>query len=288
MTELTGTGVWSSQLRYGDSAAAADAAAELGALGYTALWVPDVGGDLFAAVDNLLAATQGVTVATGILNLWMHEPEETARRHAASTAANGPRFLVGIGVSHAPLIDRTAAGRYERPLAQMRSYLDALDAAEPPLARHDRVLAALGPKMLELARSRAAGVHPYLVTPDHTAVARAAGGADALVAPEQALVLDTDPTTARATARVHLATYLGLPNYVNNWRRFGFDDDDVANGGSDRLVDALVAWGDEAALAARVQAHRDAGADHVCIQVLSADPRAFPREVWRTLAPVLC
>lgn len=141
--------------------------------------------------------------------------------------------------------------------------------------------------MLELARTRTAGVHPYLVTPEHTAIARDAVGTGALVAPEQALVLQTDPAKARATARLHLSTYIGLPNYVNNWKRFGFTDDDTVDGGSDRLVDALVAWGDESTLLARVQAHRDAGADHVCVQVLTDDPQSFPREHWRELAPAL-
>ena len=178
-------------------------------------------------------------------------------------------------------------GAYDKPLARTAAFLDELDAAVPPLAPANRVLAALGPKMLELARARTAGVHPYLVTPEHTAIARAAVGPDALVAPEQALVLETDPAAARAIARVHLSTYLGLPNYANNWRRLGYTEDDIADGGSDRLVDALVAWGDEAALAARVQEHRDAGADHVCVQVLTEDPRALPLAQWRRLAPAL-
>lgn len=284
---ITGTGIWSSQLRYGDRAEAADAAAELEALGYTGLWVPDVGGDLFEAVENLLTATSTATIATGILNLWMHTPEETADHHAALTGAHGARFLVGIGVSHAPLIDRQEPGTYQKPLQQMRDYLDGLDTAATPLAPQDRCLAALGPKMLELARARTAGVHPYLVTPEHTAIARAAVGPDALVAPEQAVVLESDPASARRIARLHLATYLGLPNYANNWIRLGFTPDDLADGGSDRLVDALVAWGDDAALAQRVQAHRDAGADHVCVQLLTDDLRAFPRQRWRDIAPAL-
>ena len=169
----------------------------------------------------------------------------------------------------------------------MSAFLDGLDAADPPLAAVDRVLAALGPKMLELARTRTAGTHPYLVTPEHTRIAREAIGADRLVAAEQGVVLDTDPDRARATARLHLATYLGLPNYANNWRRLGYTDDDIADGGSDRLVDALVVWGDESTIAARVQEHRDAGADHVCVQVLTDDPRGFPRDQWRALAPAL-
>jgi probable F420-dependent oxidoreductase len=149
------------------------------------------------------------------------------------------------------------------------------------------VIAALGPKMLELARERTAGTHPYLVTPELTANARAGVGPDGLVASEQAVVLETEADKARTIARAHLAGYLALPNYANNWRRQGFSDDDIADGGSDRLVDALVAWGDESAIAARVQEQRDAGADHVCIQILTANPVALPSEHARRLAGAL-
>jgi probable F420-dependent oxidoreductase len=284
---LRGIGVWAAPLRYGDPAAAADAVAELEALGYSAAWIPDVGGDVFAAVENLLRPTSSLVVATGILNLWMHTPQETAAQHARLTAEHGHRFLVGIGVSHAPLIDRAEAGRYSKPMTRMREFLDGLDAAPAPLLRHDRVLAALGPQMLALARARAGGVHPYLVTPEHTAVAREALGPGRLVAPEQAVVLETDAATARTIARSHLVGYLGLPNYTNNWKRFGFTDDDLADGGSDRLVDAFVAWGAQDAIVARVQAHRDAGADHVSVQVLTDNLGALPLAVWRVLAPAL-
>jgi len=285
---LTGTGIWSGMLRYGDMAQVAPAATELEALGYSALWIPDVGGDLFTPLDTLLSATTDATIATGILNVWMHTPDEAASQHARLTAAHGLRYLCGIGISHRPFIDHVnEPGTYTKPIETMANYLDGLDAAATPLAVNDRVIAALGPKMLELARTRTAGTHPYLVTPELTAKARAGIGADGLVASEQGVVLETDPTTAREIARMHLATYLGLPNYSNNWKRQGFTDDDIANGGSDRLVDALVVWGDEAAIAARVQAHRDAGADHVCIQVLTNDPRALPVDEWRTLAPAL-
>ncbi len=287
MRTLTGTGIWSAPLRYGQAEAAAAAATELEELGYTALWLPDVGGDLFGAVANLLAATRTATVASGVLNLWLHEPTDAAARHAELTAQHGSRFLMGIGVSHQPFIDMAEAGRYRRPLATTAAFLDGLDAAPVPVAAADRVLAALGPKMLELARTRAAGTHPYLVTAEHTAAARAAVGPDRLVAPEQAVVLNTDADAARAIARTHLATYLALPNYSNNWKRLGYTDDDIAGGGSDRLVDALVAWGDESAIAARVQQHRDAGADHVCIQVLTADVMSLPIAEWRRLAPAL-
>ncbi len=287
-TRLTGTGIWSSTLRYGDAGEAAALAAELEELGYSALWIPDIGGDVFGPISNLLGATTTATIATGILNIWMHTPEEVAVHHAYLTSEHGARFLCGLGISHRPLIDNVnAPGTYQKPIEKMATYLDGLDAAEPPLAPADRVIAALGPKMLGLARTRTAGTHPYLVTPELTKAARDGVGPDGLVACEQGVVLDTDPISARATARLHLKTYLGLPNYSNNWKRQGFTDDDLADGGSDRLVDALVAWGDEAAIAARVQAHRDAGADHVCIQALTDDPRAFPAAQWRGLAAAL-
>ncbi|MCU1394298.1 MAG: hypothetical protein JWM34_2726 [Ilumatobacteraceae bacterium] len=285
---LDGIGVWSGGLRYGDAGAAAAGAAELESLGYTALWIPDVGGAVFDAVGNLLGATTSTTIATGILNLWMHTPQETATGHATLTAEHGDRFMVGIGISHAPLIDSTKPkGTYQKPMAMTEAYLDGLDAADPPLAPADRCLAALGPKMLALAAARTAGVHPYLVTPEHTAVAREAVGPDALVATEQGVVLETDPTKARAIARQNLAGYMGLPNYTNNWKRLGYTDDDIANGGSDRLIDALVAWGDESAIVERVRAHQDAGASHVCIQVLTDAPSELPLAEWRRLAAAL-
>lgn len=275
-------------LRYGEPGPAAEAAAELESLGYSALWIPDVGGDLFGSLANLLGATSTVTIATGILNVWMHTADDAAAAHARLTAEHGPRYLCGIGISHRPFIDMVnAPGTYTKPVDTMAAYLDGLDAAATPLAVADRMLAALGPKMLELARTRTAGTHPYLVTPELTAMARAGIGPDGLVASEVGVVLETDPAKAREIARLHLQTYLALPNYANNWKRHGFTDDDIANGGSDRLVDALIGWGDEAAIAARVQQHRDAGADHVCVQVLTSDQRALPVDEWRTLAPVL-
>ena len=282
------TGIWSASLRYGDQREAAELAAELESLGYSALWIPDIGGDLWNPLQNLLGATRTAVVATGILNLWMHEPEETAREHARLVSEHGNRFLCGIGISHRPLIDRVKEpGTYRKPIEMMAKYLDGLDAAPTPLAAENRVLAALGPKMLELARSRTAGTHPYLVTPELTRQARDGIGPDRLVASEQAIVLETDPTKARALARQHLSGYLSLPNYANNWRRQGFTEEDIADGGSDRLVDALVVWGDETAAAARLQEHRDAGANHVCIQVIAEDPRGFTPSEWRALAPAL-
>jgi probable F420-dependent oxidoreductase len=283
--DLTGTGIWSGELRrHADRAEAADAAAELEQLGYAALWFP--GGDAhgaFNAAGELLRATTSATVATGILSIWLEEPERVAAERAQLHDAYDGRFLLGLGVSHAPAV---GSDRYKRPLEKMRSYLDSLDVAAPPVLPEERALAALGPKMLELARDRSLGAHPYLVTPEHTRVAREAVGPEKLLATEQAVVLETDPERARSLARGHLEIYLQLPNYANNWRRLGFGDDDFAQGGSDRLVDALVVWGDEDAIRARVEEHREAGADQVLIQAVSGSD-GLPREEWRRLAPAL-
>ncbi len=284
--QVTGTGVWSSHLRYGDTARIADAAAELEDLGYSAIWIPDVGGDVLGSVELLLQATHGLVVATGILNIWMHEPADVARQRAGWSEDWQSRFLLGLGVSHAPLIDHGNPGRYTKPFSKMIDYLDGLDGAEVPFPVGARVLAALRPKMLGLARERSAGAHPYFVTPEHVVRARQTLGADRTIAVELAVVLDADPSSARETARHHTAIYANLPNYTNNLREFGFGDDDFADRGSDRLVDAIVAWGDVDAIARRVQGMRDAGADHVCIQVIRRD-NEVPGAEWRELAPVL-
>jgi probable F420-dependent oxidoreductase len=285
MERIKGTGIWAFQLRYGDAGEIRAAASELDELGYTALWVPDVGGDLWGPLEVLMSSTKQAVVATGILNLWMHSPEESAVAHARLTAEYGDRLLMGIGVSHQMLIDSTEPGRYQKPLSAMHAFLDGLDSASAPLDRSDRVLAALGPKMLELARARSAGAHPYNTTAEHTALARAALGPDLMVLPEQAVALTTDPDRARTLGRNHLRPYLLAPNYTNNLLRLGFADADLVDGGSDRLVDALVAWGDVDAIATRIQEHVDAGADHVCIQALTEE--GFPWEAWRELAPAL-
>jgi probable F420-dependent oxidoreductase len=285
---LSGTGIWSGELRYGEEGEKREAAAELEQLGYTALWIPDVGGDVFGALRDLLDATSTIVAATGILNLWMHPATEVGEGLAALDADHPDRTLLGIGVSHSLLIDQSHPGQYEKPLAVTRNYLDELDAASPTVPVDRRVLAALGPKMLELSRDRASGAHPYLVTPEHTQVARETLGDGPLLLPEQHVVLETDAAKARALAREGLSVYLQLPNYVNNWRRLGFGEDDFADGGSDRLVDHVVVWGDEATIAARVQAHFDAGADHVCVQAYTGTDRTdLPRAEWRALAPAL-
>jgi probable F420-dependent oxidoreductase len=271
---ITGTGIWSAELRFGDPGEIAEAAAELESWGYTALWVPDVGGDLFGALDRLVAATSRVTVATGVLNIWRQTPSAANAWWAAQPPGVRDRALLGLGVSHGPLIGE----EWVRPLAAMGAFLDALDVPAERLC-----LAALGPRMLALAGERTAGAHPYLVTPEHTAMAREAVGPGGLVAPEQGVVLETDPAKARAIAREAVSGYTGLPNYVRNWMRLGYTDDDVTTL-SDRLVDALVAWGDAEAIAARVAEHRAAGADHVCLQVLQSPGSPPPRTTWKALA----
>jgi len=284
--DLSGVGVWSNQLRYGDAGEAADAAAELEELGFSALWIPDIGGPLFDSIDNLLTSTKQAVIATGILNLWMHEPSDVATRYASLTKTHGERFLLGIGVSHAPLIDTREPGLYRKPLAATRAFLDAIDATDTPVPVQNRVLAALGPKMLELSATRARGAHPYLVTPDHTRTAREVLGDGPLLLPEQAVFLTDSRDEARAVGANFLRTYTGLPNYANNLLRSGFSQDDL-DSVSDRLLDAIIAWGDEDAVARRVEEHKQAGADHVCVQALTAEPLAFPREQWRRLAAAL-
>jgi len=273
---VAGTGIWSAALRYGDPAQAAELAAECEELGYTALWVPDGGGEPFADLDRLVAATRTVTVATGVLNVWAQPVESANAWWAARPQADRDRVLLGLGIGHGPRV----GPRWTRPLATMRDYLDEF---EVPPAR--RCLAALGPRMLELAGARTCGTHTYLVTPEHTAAARQTLGPSAFVAPEQGVVLESDPATAREIARAELARYATLPNYTTNWLRLGFTESDVESL-SDRLVDALVVWGDVETITRRLDEHRAAGADHVCVQVIRGGD-VEPREAWRLLADAL-
>jgi probable F420-dependent oxidoreductase len=290
--DLGRVGIWTFSLELQPAAQAQEAAAELESLGYRALWIPEaMGREAFTHAGLLLAGTKRLIVATGIANVWARDAMAMAAAEKTLDEAYPDRFLLGLGVSHAPLVEGMRGHRYEKPLSFMRRYLDAMDLAPfmatPPTTPPQRVIGALAPKMLALAAQRTRGAHPYFVPPEHTARARAIMGAGPLLAPEQAVILETDPAAARAIARGHMAMYLGLPNYANNLRSLGFGDDDLANGGSDRLVDAIVAWGDVDAIRSRVRAHHDAGADHVCIQVLPPDPRALPMVEWRELAPAL-
>jgi probable F420-dependent oxidoreductase len=261
-------GVWTGVNAWGDGTGAmAEAATALESAGYGAIWLGGASNnhDIFGA---LLDATSSLVLATGIINIWQDPPSASAELHARLDGAHPGRFLLGLGSSHALLVEPTGQA-YEKPYSKLVEYLDELDAIGTVPAGH-RALAALGPRTLRLAAERTLGAHPYLTTPEHTASARELMGPEALIAPDQKVVLSTDPSEARAIARQGLSTYLQLPNYTNNFLRLGFTDDDLADGGSDRLIDALFAWGDDATVAARVRAHHDAGADHVCIQVLTA------------------
>ncbi|MYQ40801.1 probable F420-dependent oxidoreductase, MSMEG_4141 family [Streptomyces sp. LamerLS-316] len=279
-------GIWSSALhgsRTDDAGrqAIAEAAAELEELKYGTLWIG--GSPSVADAAAVVAATRTVTVATGILSIWDHTAEDVAADIAAIGAGSRGRFVLGLGVSHGPMVPQ-----YSKPYSAMVDYLDALDAATPPVGPASRVLAALGPKMLKLATGRALGAHPYLVTAEHTAEARAALGPDALLAPELSVVLDTDTDRARTTARNMLAMYLQLPNYTDNLLRLGFSASDFDGGGSTRLLDALFALGDADRVKARTREYLDAGADHVALQVLTAEEGGggLPRAEWRELAKV--
>lgn len=287
MVELGRVGVWSGGLRGRDATAVADAAAELEDLGFGALWYPGGLDRAFSIADALLGATHTVAVATGIVNVWVDSAEHAASEHARLTSVHPDRFLLGIGISHAPMVERLHPGTYRAPLATMATYLDGLDAACPPVPATERVVAALSERMLALARDRSWGSHTYLVTPEQTSMHRAALGPAALLAPEQGVLLETDPARARASARAALAMYFELPNYVNSWKRAGFTDGDIEHGGSDRLVDALVAHGDPGTVARRITAHLDAGADHVCVQVLGAVPGDVPMDALRALSEAL-
>jgi probable F420-dependent oxidoreductase len=248
-------------------------------LGFGAIWLG--GSTTVRHAVPLVEATSRITVATGIQSIWQHEAADTAVRFAELEAAHPGRFLLGLGVSHAKL-----AEQYRRPYAAMVAYLDALDTAGVPADR--RVLAALGPRMLRLARDRAAGTHPYLVTPEHTAEAREVLGESPLLAPELKVILEPDADRARTIARAHLAFYLTLPNYTNTFLRLGFTEAELTDGGSDRLVDAVYAWGEDEQIRARVDEFHAAGADHVALQVLEEGARdALPRKAWGRLAGVV-
>ncbi|MEV8635471.1 LLM class F420-dependent oxidoreductase [Streptosporangium sp. NPDC051023] len=270
-------GVWHPLFGRAHAGPVRQAAAEIEKLGYGALWFGEAPGtrEAFTTAGILLAATERVAVGTGIANIWVRDATAMAAGAEAYGEAYPGRFVLGVGVSHAPLVSRRGHD-YARPLAAMAEYLDAMDAVAGDLpfsgdSRTPRLLAALRPRMLELARDRADGAHPYFVPPEHTVLAREILGDGPTLAPEQAVVLETDPARAREIARAHMALYLQLPNYVNNLRHLGYGDEDFAGGGSDRLVDAIVAWGDVETVAGRVRAHLDAGADHVALQPLPAD-----------------
>jgi probable F420-dependent oxidoreductase len=273
------------------AAEAADFAARIEELGYSMLWIPEaVGRDPFAILGYLAARTSKLVLATGIASIYARDPMTMrAIQHTLGEAAGG-RFVLGLGVSHAPMVTGIRGHDYGKPVTTMRNYLDSMEKAVYAGPRADEeapiLLAALRQNMLRLAAEKTSGAHPYFVPPEHTARAREILGEGPVLAPEQKVLLETDASRAREIARANMKTYLSLPNYQNNLRWVGFGDDDLADGGSDRLVDAIVAWGDEKAIAGRIQAHRDAGADHVCIQPLRADGVPGPDlRILEALAP---
>jgi probable F420-dependent oxidoreductase len=291
--ELGRVGIWTGAFDAHPSAAAQAAAVELEGLGYRTLWLNEATGrDPFVMAGLLLSATSTLTVALGIANIYARDAMTTAAAQKTLAEAYPDRFLLGLGVSSPVLVEKVRGHDYGKPLSNMKAYLEAMDRAPfnavGPGTTPQRVLAALGPKMLELAATRADGAHPYLTTPEHTRTARQIVGADVFLAPEQMVVLESDPSVARAIGRAAISFYLRAPGYLANLRRLGFTDDDWADPKtpSDRLVDAIVAWGGVDAAVARVREHHDAGADHVAVQVLRAD-REIPSAEWRDLATAL-
>jgi probable F420-dependent oxidoreductase len=269
----------------------AQIAQDIESMGYAALWIPEAyGRESFTNAGLLLAGTQSLVIATGIANIWARDAVASVNASKTLTAAHDSRFVLGLGVSHEPLVSRLRGHQYETPYLAMRDYLLAMDQApmmaEEGSTRIARVIAALGPKMLELAATLTDGAHPYLVTPEHTAQARAILG-EKFLGVEQAVVLDQSREEFLRRAHEHLEFYTGLPNYRNSWLRQGFTEEDFVRGGSERLCDALVAHGDEEDVLARVRDHFGAGADHVCLQVLGSDFGQAPLDEWRRLAPVI-
>jgi probable F420-dependent oxidoreductase len=270
-------GIWSSYRPFGIERAG-EAAKLAEQLGYSVWWVG--GSPHVPDVRPILEATSTLVAATGILNVWSNDPGETAAADAALRRDFPGRFMLGIGIGH-----REATSDYRRPLTTMRGFLDGLDASPTPPPVDERCLAALGPKMLDLAGERTAGTHTYFVPVEHTRFARRRLGSGKLVAPEVACVVDTDPVRAKAVARKYAQLYLGLRNYTKNLLDFGFTEDDLSGGGSDRLIDAVIPQGSAEEIAEVLRAHLDAGADHVCVQPLGEE--GIPRESWTALAKVL-
>lgn len=281
--------VWSTLLRIGDEDWVVDAVRDLERLGYHTVWLPGreagPGPDVFAVSRLILQSTSRLNVATGILNIWALDAAYVARAAATLLTDFPGRFLLGLGVSHAPTVEGLGFD-YSHPLGAMRDYLDALDASETPVPQPDRLLAALRPGMLRLSRDRTAGAHPYLTMPEHTAAARVELGPSPLLVPEQGVVLMDDPGEGRAVARTFFTRYQSLPNYTENLQRFGFTADDVLGEASDRLIDRLFRHGSPAEVVSGLEEHLTAGADRVAVQVLGTDPQEAQRS-WRAIAAEL-
>ena len=275
--DLGQIGVWTSYRPFGRERAG-EAAKLIEELGYGAWWVG--GSPHVPDIRPVLEATSTLVAATGILNVWTDEPGDTAAAAAVLRDGFPGRFMLGVGIGHPE-----ATSDYRRPLTTMREFLDGLDAAPAPPPLDERCLAALGPKMLDLAGERTAGTHPYFTPVEHTRFARERLGPGKLVAPELTCVVDTDPVRAKAVARDFAELYLGLRNYTKNLLDFGFTERDLTGGGSDRLIDAVIPQGSAEQIAEVVRAHLDAGADHVCLQPLGED--GIPRTSWTALAKAL-
>lgn len=284
-------GIWTGAFEQHPARKVKEAVAELEQLGYGTVWYSEgFGRESLTQAGLLLSGSSHIVVATGIANIYGRDPVTMASAQKTLSEAYPDRFVLGLGVSHVALVERLRGHAYEKPIAKMTAYLGEMDKAPynsvPPVSTH-RVLAALGPKMLELAGKRTDGAHTYNVTPEHTATARQILGAGPWLCVEQAVVLKSDAAKAREIARAFLKFYLTLPNYTNNFLRLGFTEEDCQGEGSDRLIDAIVAWGEVDAIRRRIEAHQSAGADHVCIQVLTAAPKSLPIKEWRELAGVL-
>lgn len=281
-------GLWTANFDLQPMSKAQEAIAHVEEMGYGAVWVPEaIIREPFASTALLLSATKKMVLATGIASLHARTAQTMQAGWKTLTEAFPDRFLLGIGVSHASSVQAMHKVQYTKPYSTMVEYLDAMDAgiyvAAAPTTAPQRVLAALGPKMLKLSAERGAGAHPYFTPVEHTAFARETMGAGPLLAPELAVVLETDATKAREIARKYMTTYTRLPNYTNNLKRFGFTEDEITKQ-EDRLVDAIVAWGSLDTVVAAVKGHLDAGADHVCIQVLTDKPGTLPMREWQELA----
>lgn len=288
-------GLWTPLLDLQPTTRVREVVGELDEMGWGCLWRPEsTGRDPLISATLWLDACPRMAVATGIAQTYARHPLTTMAASRTLEEAFPGRFLLGLGVSHAPMVEGVRGLDYSKPLSDMSAYLDAMDAApftglaaDPEHSgRPPRILAALGPKMLALSAEKADGAHPYFTTPEHTAQARDIIGPDKFLAPEHMVVLDTDAERARKIARANMARYLQLPNYTKNLIRLGFTEADIADV-SDRLVDAIVLWGDVEQIVPRIREHLDAGADHVCIQALVDDPNTLPMDDWRRLAEAL-
>ena len=289
--DLGRIGLWTFALDVQPMAKAQEAAAEIDEMGFGTVWLPEaVGREIFSSSALILSATKNINVASGIASIAARTAHTMQSGWKTLSEAFPGRFVLALGVSHSHMVTKLHKLSYDKPYSNMVEYLDVMDkspyAGAAPQSPMYRMIGALGPKMLQLSAERTAGAHPYFTTPQHTAEARALMGAKPLIAPEIAVIFETDKDKARATARKFMSTYTRLPNYANNLMRLGFTQDDVTNQ-SDRLVDEIVTWGTRDKIAARIKEHHDAGANHVCVQVLTHDPLELPMAGWRELSALL-